>query len=146
MPGRGTNQASRFAADQLLENGGRRNRPDSQLAGACESYETIQTSICSLIGSVRRFVDCDENGEAIRTLGQLEGAVVAAWETVRNEKQHQIALLDAVGCLVAGVNSLLNPEGEEASRHARGAVDDSVSAIIRYLDPDQGSGPELPET
>lgn len=91
-------------------------------------------------------VDGVEDREAIRTLGQLESAVVAAWETVRNEKQHQIALLDAVGCLVAGVNSLLNPEGDEAFGHARGAVDDSVSAIIRYLDPDQDSGPELPAT
>jgi len=130
-------QASRFADDQLLENGGIRNRPDSegglhgrlrkghrgcrqQLEGACESYQTIQTSLCPLIGSIRRFVDCNEDGEAIRTLGQLECAVVAAWETVRNEKQRQIALLDAVVCLVAGVNSLLNPEGDEASVHARG--------------------------
>jgi hypothetical protein len=69
---------------------------------------------------------------------------IAAWETVVNEKQNQVALLDAVGALVAGVNSLLHPEGDEAPWRARGAVDDSVSAIIRYLDPDQNSGPELP--
>ena len=97
-----------------------------------------------MIGFIRRFIDCNEDGEALRALGQLEGAVVAAWEAVVNEKQNQIALLDAVGALVAGVNALLRPEGDQASCRARDAVDDSVSAIIRYLDPDRNSGPEPP--
>ena len=115
-----------------------------QLVGSRESYETIQTSLCSLIGSIRRFIDCNEDGKAVRALGQLEDGVVAAWETVRNEKEQQIALLDAVGCLVAGVNSLLHPAGDESSSQAQEAVDESVSAIIRYLDPDVDSGPKLP--
>jgi len=86
-----------------------------QLVGSCESYETIQTSLCSLIGSIRRFIDCNEDGKAVLALGQLEDGVVAAWETVHNEKEQQIALLDAVGSLPVSIASSKSLSGTPTS-------------------------------
>jgi len=113
------------------------------LARSLDSLETIQLSLCGLMGSIRVFVENDRQEEALRTLGKMEGAFVAAWTAVREEKQHEIELLEGIGTLVAVLNSMIDPEMLESIAQSR-TVDSSVSSIIRYLDPDADASQSLP--
>ena len=108
-----------------------------QVVASHDHYKTIQSSLCGLIDSVRLSISGGKSGEALQKLGRLKDGVNGAWETVLTDKTDQVALLDAVECLVSSTKSLLDKDQNNGVHRAEGACGDAIAAVIRYLDPDR---------
>ena len=102
-----------------------------------ENYRTIQASLCRLIDSVQLSITSSKSGKALQQLGQLKDGVNAAWETVLTDKTDQVVLLDAVESLVSCKNLALSGDQNKTVCRTDDVYDDTVAAVIRYLDPDQ---------
>ena len=115
-----------------------------QVVSARENYKTIQTSLCRLADSIRDSIQGDQSGDALQNLDRLKDGLNAAWETVLSGKIDQVVLLDAVESFVSSMNLLSNQNQDGSTRRSTEPVDESISALIRYLDPDgdRNPGPE----
>ena len=102
-----------------------------------ENYKTIQTSLCKLVDSIRRSIQGDESDGTLQNLERLKEGINAAWETVLSNKTDQLVLLDAVESLASSTILLLNRNQDEPTRRTAETVDESIFALIRYLDPDR---------